>query len=130
MYSQDSIGTYLPSEIEEAKQKGEIILFDNNPLHIGKIVKGATREFELRFLNIGKEDIEIDFFDLCVCSDLEYEEGMKIKPGKEAVFTVAFDSSKVEPGDEEISIDFQLKNKDPRVDLPYFYSFQYTFEFK
>ena len=129
-YSQEQKSNYLPSDIEKAKQKGEIILFDQNPMNLGEISVGAKKTFNLKFLNISKETIEIDFFDLCVCSNLEYEEGMKIEPGKEAIFPVTFDSSKVEPGDEEINIDFQLKNIDPRVDLPYFYSFTYTFEFK
>ena len=130
VYSQDYNGEYPSAAIETAKQKGEIILFDQNPKDIGTIKKGASKTFELRFLNISDEAIVIDFFDLCVCSNLEYEEGMEIQAGEEGVFPVTFDSSKVEPGDEEINIDFQLKNIDPRIDLPYFYSFTYTFKFK
>lgn len=122
------VGTYATTEILEAKKNGQILIFDEEHIDLGPLKKGEKRTFHYRFLNIGTEPIQFDFFDVCVCSEVFYDEDANILPGEEGVFKVVFDSGQKDK-DDPVTIDFQIKNIDKKINLPYFFSLEYTFQF-
>jgi len=130
MDAQKEIGErYLKSEITEARNAGEIILFDQQIIELGEIKKGNYPEMTFRFLNIGTEPIEYSFFDVCSCSILTVDKSEIIKPGEEGSFHIKFDS-KERQDEEPVDVNFELKNIDKRNNYPYFYTSTYTFNFK
>ncbi len=120
---------YSEEMIHQAKEAGEILVFEQSTIPLGSIEKGSFPEMTFRFLNISDEVIEYSFFDVCSCSQLEYDEDAKIKPGEEGSFHIVFDSKERED-EEPVEINFELKNNDKRVDMGYFYTVYYTFNFK
>lgn len=120
---------YSAEMIEQAKKAGEILVFEQKTIPLGAIEKGSFPEMTFRFLNIGDEAIEYSFFDVCSCSQLKYDKDAKIQPGEEGIFHIVFDSKERED-EEPVEINFELKNKDKRVNMGYFYTVYYTFNFK
>ena len=120
---------YTQAMINEAKEAGEILVFEQKTIPLGSIEKGSFPEMTFRFLNISEEVIEYSFFDVCSCSQLEYDRDAKIKPGEEGEFKIVFDSKERED-EEPVEVNFELKNKDKRVNMGYFYTVYYTFNFK
>ncbi len=120
---------YDVQQIEQAKQAGEIIVFEKKTIELGTIKKGSFPEFTYRFLNISDEDIEYSFFDVCSCSILTYDEDAVIKPGEEGSFHIRFDSKERED-EEPVDVNFELKNIDKRNNYPFFYRVNYTFNFE
>lgn len=119
---------YPATEVAAALKAGEIVLFENKSIDLGKIKKGAFPEMTFRFLNIGKETIEYSFFDVCSCSELTYDKSAKIKPGEEGSFHIVFDSKERED-EEPVEVNFELTNIDKRNNYPFFYTVNYTFSF-
>lgn len=126
--AQDIDSRYSEETIQQAKDKGEIIVFEKETIELGGIKKGSYPEFTYRFLNISEENIEYSFFDVCSCSILTYDEDAVIKPGEEGIFHIKFDS-KERPDEEPVEVNFELKNIDKRNNYPFFYSVEYTFNF-
>ena len=132
VFSQESKVThpdYSPESIALAKEKGEAIVFQAKRIPLGSVNKGEFKEMTFRFLNVLSEPIEYSFFDVCSCSQLTYDEDAIIKPGEEGSFHIRFDSGARED-EEPVEVSFELKNMDTRVNLPYFYTVDYTFSFK
>jgi len=123
------IGKYDDQAIADATEAGEILVFEQKTIELGMIEKGSFPEMTFRFLNIGDENIEYSFFDVCSCSQLEHDSDAVIKPGEEGVFKIVFDS-KERDDEEPVEVNFELKNKDKRINMGYFYTVYYTFKFK
>ena len=126
--AQDLETRYSKEAIQQAKNAGEIIVFEKETIELGGIKKGSYPEFTYRFLNISDENIEYSFFDVCSCSILTHDEDAVIKPGEEGTFHIKFDS-KERPDEEPVEVNFELKNIDKRNNYPFFYSVEYTFSF-
>lgn len=120
---------YPKEAIKEAKESGEILLFDQKRIELGPIKKGEYEYLTFRFLNISDEVIEYSFFDVCSCSELTVDKDEKINPGEQGVFKIKFDSKERED-EEPVEVSIELKNIDSRVNLRYFYTVDYTFTFK
>ena len=120
---------YSKESIKKARDAGEIILFESELIDLGLVKKGEFKDLTFNFLNISDEVIEYNFFDVCSCSKLTYDEDAKIKPGEEGTFHIVFDSGAREEV-EPVEVSFELKNIDQRNKLPYFYTVKYLFEFK
>jgi hypothetical protein len=127
--AQDINTRYSAEDIKQAKESGEIILFEKQTIDLGTIKKGSYPEFTYRFLNISEENIEYSFFDVCSCSILTVDEDAVIKPGEEGTFHIKFDSKERED-EEPVDVNFELKNIDKRNNYPFFYAAQYTFKFQ
>lgn len=128
--AQDVVGTYTSEDIKEVQEKGNVLLFENKTINLGKILRNSKHEFEFRFLNISKEVIQYDFFDVCSCSEVIYDEEEEILPGKEGVIKVIFDSSKKKDVEEPITIDMQIKNVEKKTNLPFYYTLTYFYSYK
>ena len=126
--AQDISDRYSKEEIQQAKDAGEIIVFENKSIDLGTIKKGSFPIMTFRFLNISEENIEYSFFDVCSCSILTVDEDEVIKPGEEGVFEIKFDSKERED-EEPVDVNFELKNIDKRNNYPFFYTVYYTFKF-
>lgn len=120
---------YSKEAIEQAKAAGEILVFEKKVIELGAIEKGSFPEMTFRFLNIGKEPIQYSFFDVCSCSQLTCDQNASIAPGEEGVFHIKFDSKEREDEDP-VEVNFELKNVDKRINMGYFYTVNYTFNFK
>ena len=122
-------GTYSPDAISQAKEAGEVLVFEQKTIGLGEIVKGSYPEMTFRYLNISDQVLEYNFFDVCSCSILTCDEDAKIQPGEEGVFHIKFDS-KERDDEEPVEINFELKNIDKRNNYPFFYTVDYTYNFK
>jgi len=120
---------YSEEAIEKARNAGEVLVFEESVIPLGEITKGSFPELTYRFLNISTEDLSYNFFDVCSCSILTYDEDAVIKPGEEGTFHIKFDSKERED-EEPVEVNFELKNIDKRNNYPFFYSVEYTFSFK
>lgn len=124
-----STNPFSEAAIQQARDLGEILLFESKTVDLGTIKKGDLPSFEFKFMNIGKETITYNYFDICSCTLLDVDKDQKIKPGEVAYIRGKFDSKtrdKVEP----VEISFELSNIDKRNNYPYFYSVEYVFQFK
>lgn len=124
------IGKYSNEDIRKVQEDGNVLLFESKTIDLGTITPDSQHEFEFRFLNTSDEIIRYDFFDVCSCSEVIYDEEEEILPGKEGIIKVLFDSSKKKDVEEPITIDMQIKNKEKKTDLPFYYTLTYLYKYK
>lgn len=128
--AQNIVGTYSSEDIQRVKEEGNVLVFESKTIDLGAIDRDSKHEFEFRFLNISDEIIKYDFFDVCSCSEVIYDEAEEILPGKEGVIKVIFDSSKKKDLQEPITIDMQIKNLEKKTNLPFYYTLTYLYSYK
>lgn len=130
VHAQEVVGKYNEADIQAVLNAGKVLLFETNTIDLGKIKPDSKHEFEFRFLNVSKEVIRYDFFDVCSCSEVIYDENEEIKPGQEGVIKVIFDSSKKKNEEEPITIDMQIKNIEKKTNLPFYYTLTYLYSYQ
>lgn len=109
-----------------AQDGTEIVKINSLTQHLGSISKGSLVDGAFEFVNISKEDIQIDFVSTCDCTTATWTRG-KITPGEKGEIRYTFDSSSKE-NEETLDIDVYFKNKNPKKGNPYslFLSYTYT----
>lgn len=105
-------GQKVTAKKPDPKKKVEMT-FENAFIHLGKVKKGESRQFDFVFLNTGIDPIEIDIISSCDCTTLDWPR-KPIKPGQKGIINVTFDSTKKEVS-ETIDVDIYLKNIDPKT---------------
>ena len=88
--------------------------FDHTFFDFGKVKKGEKRTHVFPFKNTGDEDLVIEFVSGCECTELEWPEYKKIKPGESDQIKATFDST-TEEGDVTKTIDILLEHIDPKT---------------
>lgn len=109
-------------------QQQNIVKFDKETIHLGKIKKGAMVSDVFTFTNITDEEVEIDIVSTCDCTEANWT-AYPLQPGESGKIEFTFDSNqkdKVEP----IDIDVHFVNADPKTGYPIKVFLQYTFEFE
>lgn len=109
--------------LAQANETSDPIKFNTHLIELGDVTKGEKVEFEFSFEVF--EDAEISFLSTCECTEADYPRG-KLKAGEVYKIPVIFDSSQKEE-DEVVVIEIELTNKDPKINLPYFYSLEYNY---
>ena len=105
---------------------GVSMVFDNEHIALGKVIRGDKVEFDFTFTNLGSENIEIEIVSGCECTTLDWPR-KKINPGEIGVIDVIFDSTEKEES-EVVDVDITLKNIDPKTGDQMFKILTYSFE--
>lgn len=98
--------------------------FDHTFFDFGKVKKGEKRTHVFPFTNTGDEALVIELVSGCECTELEWPEYEKIKPGEGGEIKAIFDSS-TEEGDITKSIDVLLEHVDPKTGYQVFLELKY-----
>lgn len=92
---------------------GPVITFDQNPVDIGQLSKGALHTLFFNFTNTGNQDLLIDLVTACKCAELDWPRSA-IAPGQKGEIKVVFDSSTIDVGEIVKTVDI-IANTDPLV---------------
>lgn len=98
--------------------------FDHTYFDFGKVKKGEKRTHIFPFKNTGDEDLVIELVSGCECTELEWPEHKKFKPGESGEIKAIFDST-TENGDVTKSIDILLQHVDPKTGYQVFLELKY-----
>lgn len=89
-----------------------VITFEQDTIHIGKMIEGESQEITFTFTNTGDATLDIEIVTACKCTSLEWPQH-PIAPGGQGEITVEFDSTGFE-GKVLKTIDI-IANTDPIV---------------
>lgn len=114
-------GGKTPSSGDQSESNTGKQTFRGNPImtfempvqHLGKLIKGESRDLEYYFTNTGNEDLIIELASTCKCTDITWPKEA-IKPGQSGVITATYHTKDQKIGPVEKSIDI-VANTDPIV---------------
>ena len=104
-----------------------VMHFKERIVDFGEVPFGEMRYHVYEFSNEGDVDLQISTVVPCECTtvDVSYD---PVGPGKKGEIDISFDSSKVDPTEEEITLDLILENTIPGTEEPIVEKLKYTFK--
>ncbi len=86
------------------------IKFDSSSYHLGSIKAGEIKKFEIPFVNVGAERLEIRLISACECTTVDWP-SLAIEPGGRRTLKVAY-NSKDKKGAQIVDLEI-LANTEP-----------------